>query len=245
MTRPHRRPRLAVLIDGENIPADTAAQIFSEAEALGDIAVRRLYGDPTIPRMKKWLVQLTPFRLVHRISYGHAKGKNSSDIALCIDAMDLLHTSRLDGICIASSDSDFTHLALRVREHGLDIYGMGEAKRAEAYSEAFDRFIALEKPAAPRPKRKVAPAIPLAIQLPEMVVTMLEKAVDGVKGKSGWARVSAVENRLKQGRPSFSPADFGQDSLENLLKAAGIFEVDLTAGRAPRVKEKQGKSEKD
>lgn len=225
------KPRLAILIDGENIDAAFAARIFKTAATMGELAVRRLYGNVSNTRVAKWITQSTVLRLVHRTSFGYTENKNSSDIALCIDAMDLLHTNRLDGFCIVSSDSDFTHLALRVREHGLDAYGIGEKdKYASAYRETFDGFVELAKPVAV----KKTPA-PLS-QPPSIDLALLRKTVTDVTDKKGWARLDSIENRLKQLGTAFNPSSHSGEALVRPLRATGLYEIDQTAGRAPRAR---------
>lgn len=260
-----RQPRLAVLIDGENISAVFAERIFAEAERLGIPSVLRIYGDLKGGSMAQWLGPIDARRLVHRGAHSYTKAKNSSDIALCIDAMDLLHTSRLDGFCIVSSDGDFTHLAVRAREHGLDIYGIGEAKAGADYKASFDQFIVLEKPHVRKPPAvKVKPAVPSAVlakpaaspapappqrldpaspnviakRPPTAAVPILKKVIPTVVTKSGWARITSLENRLKQQEPGFKPADFGSASMADLLRKASVFDLSPVEGEALRVRVK-------
>lgn len=136
MTAQHRRPRLAVLIDADNATAQKAGKLFSEIEKRGNASIRRIYGDFSGTRLQKWIGPLVEHAIVPHQQCANTSGKNSTDIALVVDAMDLLHSGRVDGFCIVSSDSDFTRLALRIREHGLPVYGYGNATAPQSFQKA-------------------------------------------------------------------------------------------------------------
>ena len=157
-----RAPRLAVLIDAENASHRIAEALFTEIAALGEASARRIYGDFASAQIAGWTKVLARFAIQPRQNFANTKGKNSGDIALVIDAMDLLHSGRFDGFCLVSSDADFTRLASRIREEGVDVYGFGERKTPESFRQACTRFIYTEnltgravsdnddEPAAPR-----------------------------------------------------------------------------------------------
>ena len=160
-------PRLAVLIDADNTSPDWTEAIFEEVATLGEASVRRIYGDFSGTQLRGWNKKLENFAVLPHQQFAYTKGKNSSDIALVIDAMDLLHSGRFDGFVLVSSDSDFTRLASRVREQGLDVFGIGREKTPEAFRKACKRFIFVEnlleadldddkpsKATSPRPKRQ-------------------------------------------------------------------------------------------
>jgi hypothetical protein len=136
-----RSTRLAVLIDADNATARIAGRLFEEIAKIGEASVRRIYGDFSGPRLKPWADILAQHAIIPQQQFAYTAGKNSSDIALVIDAMDLLHSGRFDGFCLVSSDSDFTRLASRIREQGVDVYGFGEQKTPESFRQACRRFI--------------------------------------------------------------------------------------------------------
>src|SRR5690348_5145490 len=139
-----RPPRLAVLIDADNTAPRIAAGLFEEVAKFGEASVRRIYGDFSKPQLKPWVEILQKYAIDPYQQFAYTTGKNASDIALVIDAMDLLHTGRFDGFCLVSSDSDFTRLASRLREQGADVYGFGERKTPESFRRACRRFIYTE-----------------------------------------------------------------------------------------------------
>ena len=139
-----RSPRLAVLIDADNVPAGYAEAIFEEIAGLGEASVRRIYGDWSAQRLAGWAKKVAALGLVADQQFSNTKGKNASDIGLVIAAMDFLHSGLFDGFVLVSSDSDFTRLAARIREQGLDVYGIGEKKTPEAFRMACKRFIYVE-----------------------------------------------------------------------------------------------------
>ncbi|MFN5453125.1 NYN domain-containing protein, partial [Bradyrhizobium sp.] len=139
-----RSPRLAVLIDADNASAKIVDGLFEEIAKIGEASVRRIYGDFSSPRSKPWADTLARHAIVPQQQFAYTTGKNASDITLVIDAMDLLHSGRFDGFCLVSSDSDFTRLAARIREQGIDVFGFGEQKTPESFRQACRRFIYTE-----------------------------------------------------------------------------------------------------
>ena len=139
-----RSDRLAVLIDADNASSQIADGLFEEIAKIGEASVRRIYGDFAAQRMKGWSGVLSKHAIIPQQQFAYVTGKNASDIALVIDAMDLLHSGRFDGFCLVSSDSDFTRLAARIREQGVDVYGFGEQKTPESFRQACRRFIYTE-----------------------------------------------------------------------------------------------------
>lgn len=139
-----RSPRLAVLIDADNASAKIVDGLFEEIAKIGEASVRRIYGDFASVRSKAWIDVLAKHAIVPQQQFAYTTGKNASDITLVIDAMDLLHSGRFDGFCLVSSDSDFTRLASRIREQGIDVFGFGEQKTPESFRQACRRFIYTE-----------------------------------------------------------------------------------------------------
>ena len=139
-----RSPRLAVLIDADNASAKIADGLFEEIAKIGEASVRRIYGDFSSARSKGWADILSKHAIIPQQQFAYTTGKNASDITLVIDAMDLLHSGRFDGFCLVSSDSDFTRLAARIREQGVDVFGFGEQKTPESFRQACRRFVYTE-----------------------------------------------------------------------------------------------------
>ena len=139
-----RSPRLAVLIDADNTSSKIADGLFEEIAKIGEASVRRIYGDFAHPRSKGWADTLSKHAIIPQQQFDYTTGKNAPDITLVIDAMDLLHSGRFDGFCLVSSDSDFTRLAARIREQGVDVFGFGEHKTPESFRQACRRFIYTE-----------------------------------------------------------------------------------------------------
>src|ERR1700751_5569306 len=175
------RYRLAVLIDADNASHRIADGLFEEVAKLGEASVRRIYGDFSGPRLKSWSDILAKHAIIPQQNFAYTAGKNASDIALVIDAMDLLHSGRFDGFCLVSSDSDFTRLAARIREEGVDVYGFGEQKTPESFRQACRRFIYTENllPEAAAPNRTAradAPQAP-ALKPPSAARSLIRTAI--------------------------------------------------------------------
>jgi uncharacterized LabA/DUF88 family protein len=231
-----RAPRLAVLIDADNTSPRIAAGLFEEIAKIGEASVRRLYGDFSAPRLKAWAEILSRHALIPHQQFAYTSGKNSSDIALVIDAMDLLHTGRFEGFCLVTSDSDFTRLAGRIREQGLDVYGFGERKTPESLRQACHRFIYTENliqasstgsgsPEGPRPLQPAAAAIPI-----------LRTAIEQMEGEDGWVRLGQLGQRLATIASDFDPRTFGFRKLSDLVTETDAFDFDRADGGAIRVR---------
>ncbi|MEX0758217.1 MAG: NYN domain-containing protein [Tistlia sp.] len=222
---------LAVLIDADNTSARYAAAIFDEIAALGEANVRRIYGDFSGGRLGGWDGAVQSLAILQHQQRSNTTGKNAADIALVIDAMDLMYKGRLDGFCLVSSDSDFTRLAQRLREDGLAVYGFGERKTPEAFRNACTRFIYVEnlveppatavaasgKAAAPAPDQRKEPA--------SKAVPVILKAMAGAEDEEGWTPLSAVGSRIGNIAPDFDPRSFGHAKLSTLVEKSGAFET--------------------
>ena len=185
-----RAPRLAVLIDADNASARIAAGLFEEIAKIGEASVRRIYGDFSGTRLRAWAEILSTHAIMPHQNFAYTSGKNASDIALVIDAMDLLHSGRFDGFCLVSSDSDFTRLAARIREQGVDVYGFGEQKTPESFRQACRRFVYTENllPEAPKPDQTEQPGTKLgeALEPPSAATPLLRKAIAQLADEDGW-----------------------------------------------------------
>ena len=256
-----RAPRLAVLIDAENASPKIAEALFTEIATLGEASARRIYGDFASAQIQGWTRVLARFAIQPQQNFANTKGKNSGDIALVIDAMDLLHSGRFDGFCLVSSDADFTRLASRIREEGVDVYGFGERKTPESFRQACTRFIYTEnltgravsdsddEPAAkPARGRKsaaaAAPAEPGATPAPgkrppsEAARLIAAVIADMDEDGAGWVNAGGIANRLRNAYPDFDQRSYGYAKLSDLIRATGRFEVETSAGGAMRVRDR-------
>ncbi|WP_238365669.1 NYN domain-containing protein [Mesobacterium pallidum] len=212
---------LAVLIDADNVPAKYAKAIFDEIATLGEASARRVYGDFSSDRMNSWAKEqgdlgLTP---IHQPSF--TVKKNSSDIALVIDAMDLMHSGRFDGFVLVSSDSDFIRLANRLREQGLGVYGMGEKKTHEAFRKACKRFIYLENLGSNEDEK--APAPKSESKLDEARKLIL-RAMDSVEQEDEWVTLGQIGQQITALHPDFDTRTYGKRKLSELVTELKIFE---------------------
>jgi len=242
MTMEPRAPRLAVLIDADNASARIAAGLFEEIAKIGEASVRRIYGDFSSPRLKSWADILAAHAILPHQNFAYTAGKNASDIALVIDAMDLLHSGRFEGFCLVSSDSDFTRLAARIREQGVDVYGFGEQKTPEAFRQACRRFIYTENllpeaPAAAEPERPDARPASVA-RPPSAAAPLLRRAIAQLEDEDGWVSLGGVGQRLSALAPDFDPRTFGHAKLVTLVEKAGAFDVRRTPGRGVYIRPK-------
>jgi uncharacterized LabA/DUF88 family protein len=228
-----RTPRLAVLIDADNASAKIAPGLFEEIAKIGEASVRRIYGDFSSTRLKAWADILSMHAIMPYQNFAYTSGKNASDIALVIDAMDLLHSGRFDGFCLVSSDSDFTRLAARIREEGVDVYGFGEHKTPESFRQACKRFIYTENllPAAPDTASRTDAKVATAIKQPNAAIKPIRTALAQLEGEDGWVALGSVGNQLTILAPDFDPRSYGQSKLSELVKKTGAFEMRQVEGR--------------
>jgi uncharacterized LabA/DUF88 family protein len=228
MASEQRAPRLAILIDADNTSARIAKGLFEEIAKIGEASVRRIYGDFSDTRLKTWAAILSDHAILPHQNFANTVGKNATDIALVIDAMDLLHSGRFDGFCLVSSDSDFTRLAARIREHGLDVYGFGTQKTPQSFVRACHKFIYTENLASGVSggqllEAKEKPA-PLNKPLNE-ATRLIEKAVEQLEGPDGWVTLSRVGKRLPTLAPDFDQRSYGKSKLGDLVEKCGAFDI--------------------
>ena len=235
-----RAPRLAVLIDADNASARIAPGLFEEIARIGEASVRRIYGDFSSPRLKSWTEILATHAIMPHQNFAYTSGKNASDIALVIDAMDLLHTGRFDGFCLVSSDSDFTRLAARIREQGIDVYGFGEQKTPESFRQACRRFIYTENllPGTPVPEepQREDQRPKSIVRSPSVAVPLIRRAVSQLEDDDGWVPLGGVGQRLATLASDFDPRTFGYAKLSDLVEKTGAFEVRRTTGGGVHVR---------
>jgi uncharacterized LabA/DUF88 family protein len=240
-----RLPRFAVLIDADNTSPQIASGLFEEVAKFGEASVRRIYGDFSNQRLKSWTDILQKYAIDPYQQFAYTTGKNASDIALVIDAMDLLHSGRFDGFCLVSSDSDFTRLASRLREQGADVYGFGARKTPESFRQACRRFIYTENllPQTPATDSGTAPkskSLPASAALP-----LLKKAIAQAETEDGgWVRLDFVGSRLTNLVSDFDARTYGFTKLSDLVRNTGMFDVEKTEGNRTRIRAKPKQSAK-
>jgi uncharacterized LabA/DUF88 family protein len=235
-TRPRR---FAVLIDADNTSPRIAAGLFEEIAKFGEASVRRIYGDFSSTRLKSWAEILQKYAIDPYQQFAYTSGKNASDIALVIDAMDLLHSRRFDGFCLVSSDSDFTRLASRLREEGADVYGFGAQKTPESFRQACRRFIYTENllpEAAVTTPGEGAPAN--SLQPASAAIPFLTKAIAQMETEDGWVSLGAVGQRLANIASDFDPRTYGFRKLSDLIRKTGAFDMEQPDGRTVRIRAK-------
>ena len=234
--------RLAVLIDSDNAQPSIIERLLAEVAKYGTAHVKRAYGDWTRTNLKGWKDHLLAQSIQPIQQFAYTKGKNSTDSALIIDAMDLLYSGRFDGFCIVSSDSDFTRLAQRLRESGLTVYGFGEHKTPKSFVAACDKFIYVENlqfaeeaaddeeedvpgVAGAKPARP-APAKAAQLKGDAALVSLLRNAVEAASDDDGWAPLAAVGNIITNQRPDFDSRSYGYGKLSDLIKATTLFDIE-------------------
>ncbi|WP_439630816.1 NYN domain-containing protein [Shinella sp.] len=232
-----RSPRLAVLIDADNASAKIADGLFEEIAKIGEASVRRIYGDFSSARSKAWAEIWAKHAIIPQQQFAYTTGKNASDITLVIDAMDLLHSGRFDGFCLVSSDSDFTRLAARIREQGVDVFGFGEQKTPESFRQACRRFVYTENllPSAPANEvESTASAKPL--QQPSAAVPIIRKIIAQMESEDGWVPLGAVGTQLANLASDFDPRTYGFRKLSDLVRKTNAFEIDHPQGGLLRIR---------
>jgi len=227
--------RLAVLIDADNTRPGVTDALLAEVAKYGTATVKRAYGDWTGTQLRGWKDQLLAQSIQPIQQFAYTSGKNATDAAMVIDAMDLLYSGRFDGFCLVSSDSDFTRLASRIRESGLTVYGFGERKTPKPFVAACDKFIYIENLAyhedavAVQEDAALKPAPRLSgtqLKRDAALVAMLRNAVEAASDDDGWAVLASVGHILTQQRPDFDSRNYGYSKLSDLMAATGLFDLE-------------------
>ena len=236
-----RLPRFAVLIDADNTSPRIVEGLFEEIARFGEATVRRIYGDFSSSRLKSWIDILQKHAIDPYQQFAYTTGKNASDIALVIDAMDLLHSGRLDGFCLVSSDSDFTRLASRLREQGADVYGFGAQKTPESFRQACRRFVYTENLIADAQSAGPNLSQSRALESPDAAVSLLTKAVAQIDSEDGWVSLGTVGTQLSNLASDFDARTYGFRKLSDLVRSTGAFDIDAGEGRNVRIRVKKAK----
>lgn len=245
--------RLAVLIDAENVPRNSIKSVMAEIAVYGTPTIKRIYGDWTNPAVAGWKYSLLENAITPIQQYSYTTGKNSSDSAMIIDAMDILYSERTDGFVIVSSDSDFTRLAIRLREAGQRVIGIGEMKTPSPFIAACDKFTYIEvirakaaevtppeEEAAHKPSQEKQKAKPLQVRprgkVPEELVQMIADSISDLSEDDDWVFMGELGNLIMKKQPDFDHRNFGHKSLSSLIKSIDRFEVDFRQTTDPNIK---------
>jgi uncharacterized LabA/DUF88 family protein len=236
--------KLAVLIDADNVPYSNVKGMMEEIAKFGTPTTKRIYADWTKPNANGWKSVLLEHAITPIQQYSYTIGKNSSDSAMIIDAMDLLYSDKVDGFCIVSSDSDFTRLAIRLRESGMKVIGIGEKKTPNSFIVACDRFIYIEvldgaiKKKKPKTAVSTAPTADakdtkkvvekeVSIKVDNKTIELIEDTIDAIGDDDGWAFLGDVGNLIVKKKPEFDPRSYGFNKLTPMLKSlTDILEID-------------------
>ncbi len=224
--------KLAVLIDGDNIPSAYVKEMMEEIAKYGNPTIKRIYGDWTKPILSKWKNMLLENAITPIQQYGYTKGKNSTDSAMIIDAMDILYGEKVNGFCIVSSDSDFTRLATRLREAGMKVYGMGEKKTPEPFIVACDKFIYIEilkKQSKENENTLVFDKSTKKVEVDKItpkVISLIVSTISDLADEDGWAFLGDVGSLLQKKQPNFDSRNYGFEKLTPLINSIGKFEID-------------------
>ncbi|WP_454130379.1 NYN domain-containing protein [Microbacterium aurum] len=220
---------LAVLIDADNVSASKIDAVLAEVARFGTASVKRIYGDWTNAQLSTWKQAASEHVIQPVQQFANTVGKNATDSALIIDAMDLLYTRRFSGFCIVSSDSDFTRLATRIREEGVTVHGFGERKTPAAFRNACDTFTYLDvlqepqaEPTVAAPARKPTPELRQDTKL----VSGLRTCITTASGEDGWANLAVVGSLMRKQQPDFDSRNWGYAKLSDLVKAIGLFDIE-------------------
>jgi uncharacterized LabA/DUF88 family protein len=239
--------RLAVLIDAENVPYSNIKGILEEIAKYGIPTIKRIYGDWTKPNVSGWKNVLLENAITPIQQYSYTYGKNSSDSAMIIDAMDILYSGKVEGFCIVSSDSDFTRLVIRLREAGMKVFGIGERKTPNPFIVACDKFTYLEiiNNIPNQPVESGEPQKESGIKKPNKtpiskigddVINLIASSISDVADENGWAFLADVGNLIQKKQPDFDARNFGFAKLTPLIKTLKCFEIDERESNNSRIK---------
>ena len=223
--------KLAVLIDADNIPSAHVKEMMEEIAKYGNPTIKRIYGDWTKPNLAKWKNLLLENAITPIQQYGYTTGKNATDSAMIIDAMDILYSEKVGGFCLVSSDSDFTRLATRLREAGMKVFGMGEKKTPEPFIVACDKFIYIE--ILKGTSKEEVPGVVAdhnkkeeADKITPRILKLISTTIDDLGDDEGWAFLGDVGNLLQKKQPNFDSRNYGFSKLTPLIRSIERFEIE-------------------
>ncbi len=233
---------LAVLIDGDNVPSKKVKQMMEEIAKYGNATIKRIYGDWTKPNLAGWKTVLLANAITPIQQYGYTTGKNATDSAMIIDAMDILYSDKVNGFCLVSSDSDFTRLAIRLREAGMTVYGIGEKKTPDPFIVACDKFIYLEilgndpDEDDPRSIKGKHGKKPVFEKITNKVISLIYTTISDAADEDGWAFLGDVGTMLLKKQPNFDSRNFGFQKLTPLISSIDNFEIEQRPSQKGRFK---------
>lgn len=234
--------KLAVLIDGDNIPSAYVKEMMEEIAKYGNPTIKRIYGDWTKPHLSKWKNVLLENAVTPIQQYGYTTGKNATDSAMIIDAMDILYSEKVDGFCLVSSDSDFTRLATRLREAGMKVYGIGEKKTPNPFIVACDKFIYIEilKHQASESESEASETTTATKsgydKITQKEIRFIAATIADVSDDDGWAFLGDVGSLLQKKQPNFDSRNYGFQKLTPLIKSIPAFEIERREDSRGRMK---------
>lgn len=220
---------LAVLIDGDNIPSARVKEMMEEIAKYGNPTIKRIYGDWTNPHLSKWKNLLLENAITPIQQYGYTTGKNATDSAMIIDAMDILYSQKVDGFCIVSSDSDFTRLATRLREAGMLVIGIGEKKTPNPFIVACDRFVYVEvlKKQSEKKTSDNKETTKTSVDLiTKKEINLISTTISALSDDDGWAFLGDVGSLIQKKQPNFDSRNYGFEKLTPLIKSIGSFDLE-------------------
>ena len=219
---------MAVLIDGDNIPSAYIKEMMEELAKYGNPTIKRIYGDWTRPGLNKWKSLLLENAITPIQQYGYTRGKNATDSAMIIDAMDILYSNKVDGFCLVSSDSDFTRLATRLREAGMQVIGIGEKKTPNPFIVACDKFIYIEiLKTQSEEKTESKSSVDLTVdQITKKEIHLISTTITDLSDEDGWAFLGDVGSLIQKKQPNFDSRNYGFEKLTPLIKSINKFEIE-------------------
>jgi uncharacterized LabA/DUF88 family protein len=233
---------LAVLIDGDNIPSAHVKEMMEEIAKYGNPTIKRIYGDWTKPNLNKWKNLLLENAITPIQQYAYTTGKNATDSAMIIDAMDILYSGKVNGFCLVSSDSDFTRLATRLREAGMQVIGIGEKKTPNPFIVACDKFIYIEilkskDKETDKEKENYKDSIKNEVdKITKKEINLIASTINDLSDDDGWAFLGDVGSLLQQKQPNFDSRNYGFEKLTPLIKSIGKFEIEQRENAKSRYK---------
>ena len=234
--------KLAVLIDGDNIPSAYVKEMMEEIAKYGNPTIKRIYGDWTKPHLAKWKAVLLENAINPIQQYGYTQGKNATDSAMIIDAMDILYSNKVDGFCLVSSDSDFTRLATRLREAGMNVIGIGEKKTPEPFIVACDKFIYIEilkgetKETESVTSKGKSDKKNDVDKITPKVIKLISSTISDVADEDGWAFLGDVGGLLQKKQPNFDSRNYGFQKLTPMINSIDQFEIESRENQKGRFK---------
>ncbi len=234
--------KLAVLIDADNASADIVEALFKEIAKYGIASTKRIYGDWSSTKLAKWKKELLPYAITPVQQFAYTTGKNATDMAMIIDAMDLLYSDIFDGFCIISSDSDFTRLASRIRENGLIVYGFGEAKTPKSFRKACDKFIFTEnlnfqESVGQGSSELIEKQRKNKLKMDTKLMNLIRDAIDDHSDDKGWANLGSIGSYINRVSSDFDVKNYGFKKLSEFIEFIDLFET-KKSGSQTKVRKK-------